>query len=127
MSNDHSTLIDEIRRLLAAPASGARAPSLSRMEETLTTGYARALALEAERTRIERRLGEAAAELREGDRTQTEELAELADRLNDAAGELSGLRGLLNTLRVRASDARFKARKARDSASGDCEPAQSRC
>jgi chromosome segregation ATPase len=123
MSSDNRALIDEIRRLLAAPASGSRAPSLSRLEETLTTGYARALALEAERSRLERRLGEAAAELTAGDDEQQQELALLAGRLSDAEGELSGLRGVLQTLRRRASDARRAARREREAAGTDCEPA----
>jgi hypothetical protein len=36
---------------------GADAPTLARLEETLTDGYAEALELETERLRIERRLG----------------------------------------------------------------------
>ncbi len=45
-------LYDEIRQLLAAPGNGSEAPPLARLEETLTSGYAHALALEAERWRI---------------------------------------------------------------------------
>ena len=51
---------EQIERLLTAPASGAEAPTLARMEDTLTEGYAQALALEAERWRLERRIGEVA-------------------------------------------------------------------
>lgn len=109
MSHHSPALIDEIRELLAAPLSGTRAPSLSRIEHTLTSGYARALALEAERTRIERRLGKVAATVREGD-GQAEAIASLAQRLTAADGELSSLRLLLESLRTRASDARLEAR-----------------
>jgi hypothetical protein len=42
---------DEIRDLLDAPPTGEAAPSLDHIEHTLTTGYATALALEAERSR----------------------------------------------------------------------------
>ena len=101
------TLFDEISQLLAAPADGADAPPLARLEDTLTAGYARALALEAERWRLERRIGEVAAALQdESSELRTDEIAKLAARLSDADGELSRLRGLLSTLRVRASDLR---------------------
>jgi hypothetical protein len=104
---DDSALYETITELLAAPREGAEAPPLAHLEETLTTGYARALALEAERSRIERRIGEVVARLRH-DRSElrTDEIASLAARLSDADGELSRLRGLLATLRMRASDLR---------------------
>jgi hypothetical protein len=47
----------QIEELLSADA-----PTLARMEDTLTEGYAKALALEAERWRLERRIGEVARE-----------------------------------------------------------------
>src|SRR2546425_10946894 len=53
----------QIRTLLDAPAYGAGAPPPSRVEDTLTAGYAHALALEAERRRLERRMADAAAQL----------------------------------------------------------------
>jgi hypothetical protein len=53
-------VVQRIEELLEAPATGASAPTLARLEETLTDGYAEALALEAERSRIERRIGEVA-------------------------------------------------------------------
>src|SRR5207247_1210232 len=52
----------KIEELLCAPTNGADAPTLAHMEETLTDGYARALLLEAERTRLERPPGQAAHE-----------------------------------------------------------------
>ena len=48
------------RRAPQRPQTGASAPTLARLEDTLTEGYARALALEAERWRLERRIGEVA-------------------------------------------------------------------
>ncbi len=51
-------MLQHIEQLLIAPASGATAPTLASLEDTLTEGYAKALALEAERWRLERRLGE---------------------------------------------------------------------
>jgi hypothetical protein len=100
-------LFEEITELLAAPSTGNEAPGLAHVEDTLTAGYARALALEAERWRIERRLGEVAAKLRD-DRSElkTDEIATLAERLSHADGELTRLRALLATLRTRASDLR---------------------
>jgi hypothetical protein len=71
-------LQDEIAQLLRLPEDGAGAPNLAMLERRLTDGYAEALSLEAERLRIERRLGE-------------------------VDGELARLRPLLQTLKARAS------------------------
>jgi hypothetical protein len=84
---------EQIQELL-----GAEEPTLARMEDTLTEGYARALALEAERWRLERRIGEVA---RDG-QTDLEELRSLGTRLTDADGELATLRTLLGRLHERA-------------------------
>jgi hypothetical protein len=89
---------EEIRTLLDAPRRGEDAPSIDDVEHTLTAGYARALALEAERWRLERRIGEVA---REGP-TDFEELRSLGTRLSRADGELVTLRNLLARLRERA-------------------------
>ncbi len=70
-------LQDELAQLLTLPADGEAAPTLATLERRLTDGYAEALALEAERLRIERRLGE-------------------------VDGELARLRPLLQTLQQRA-------------------------
>lgn len=113
MTDHMSPLFDEIRELLAAPAGGAGAPALAHIEDTLTSGYAQALALEAERWRIERRMGEVASQLRdESGLLRTEEIASLASRLSVADGELSHLRGLLASLRARASNQRLAESRA---------------
>jgi hypothetical protein len=91
----------QIEELLSADA-----PSLARMEDTLTEGYARALALEAERWRLERRIGEVA---REGRTDIGEELKSLGTLLTHADGELAKLRGLLGTLHERARRTRSSA------------------
>lgn len=97
-----------IEELLTAPRTGAGAPSLARMEDALTAGYAEALALEAERWRIERRLGEVA---RHHDASElADELRSLAKRLTSADGELARLRGLLGRLNERARSARGSPR-----------------
>jgi ABC-type phosphate transport system auxiliary subunit len=95
-------LRDEIAELLRLPENGAGAPSLDAIESTLTDGYAAALALEGERWRIERRLGEVA---RDADEVSAHcvaaELSELSDRLETADGELVSLRSLLRKLQAR--------------------------
>jgi len=94
---------EQIVELLRMPEAGAGAPSLARVEDTLTEGYARALALEAERLRIERRLGEVARDADRGDPTDVvESLAALSERLTIADSELVRLRSLLASLRDRA-------------------------
>lgn len=94
----------QIEELLSADA-----PTLARMEDTLTEGYARALALEAERWRLERRIGEVA---REGRTDIGEELKSLGTRLTRADGELTKLRSLLGTLHERARAARVATSRA---------------
>ncbi len=91
-------LLDEIHRLLAAPAEGPDAPELADVEHTLTTGYARVLTLEAERQRLERRVGQSDA----GDASA------VTERLATAAAEISRLRSLLEPLRERASTLRAR-------------------
>jgi hypothetical protein len=99
----------EIRTLLAAPADGAEAPELARIEDALTAGYAQALALEAERWRIERRIAEVAAELTDENADETSELKKLGRSLKQANGDLTSLRALLFSLRERASKVRAAA------------------
>jgi hypothetical protein len=94
-------MLQQIEELLSAEA-----PPLARMEETLTEGYARALALEAERWRLERRIGEVA---REGRDDIGEEIRSLGSRLTNADGKLAELRTLLGTLHERARSARHAA------------------
>lgn len=101
---------DDIRTLLEAPPTGEQAPSLDRIEHTLTAGYARALALEAERWRIERRLAAVASRL--GDEVTDEdasELAKLGHSLSVADHDLTHLRTLLTSLRTRADEIRATA------------------
>jgi hypothetical protein len=102
VTDETLTLFDEIRQLLAAPRSGADAPDRALLEHTLTSGYARALALEAEQSRIARTLESAAP----ADRRR------LADRLASAATELSSLRSLLQPLRARARERRLEESRA---------------
>jgi hypothetical protein len=94
--HDTQELSAEIVALLDAPSGGDGSPSLSDLEDTLTTGYARALALEAERARIERGLAGASGH----------DLVELRCRLDVVDRSLAELRRLLVPLRSRARAAR---------------------
>jgi hypothetical protein len=87
-------MVQQIEDLL-----NASAPSLAHVEDTLTEGYATALALEAERLRLQRRIGEVA---RCATGEQADELRSLGSRLTNADGELERLRSLLGTLYDRA-------------------------
>jgi hypothetical protein len=92
------TMLHQIEELLSADA-----PNLDTLESTLTEGYAQALALEAERWRLERRLGEVA---RSGGAEIGNEISSLGRRLTVADDELVKLRSLLGTLHERARTAR---------------------
>lgn len=112
MENDltrtQNTIVDEIQDLLAAAADEA-AP-LWKLEETLTSGYAHALALEGERLRLEHELEAKMSDLgNDGGRFRADELAQLARRISTADGDIGRLRSLLGTLRVRASALRGDA------------------
>jgi hypothetical protein len=102
--DDVLTLIARIDSLLDAPREqgGDSADVRAHIETTLTDGYARALALEAEHWRLQRKLGAIAAELAEGrGEPRTKELAALARRLKLADEELGGLRDTLAALKAR--------------------------
>src|SRR2546430_11130996 len=92
-------LRDEIADLLRMPEGGVGAPSLDAIESTLTDGYAEVLTLEAERSRIHRRLGEVARDA--GGETNLREFARLAKSLEAAERELERLRSLLSNLQAR--------------------------
>lgn len=100
-------LRDEIADLLRMPEHGAGAPSLDAIESTLTNGYAAKLELEAERWRIERRLGEVVRDASQ--RPDRRELARLSEQLETADGELATLRSLLRNLQARRRLARSAA------------------
>ncbi|MES1247702.1 MAG: hypothetical protein ABUS54_08520 [Actinomycetota bacterium] len=87
-------MVQQIEQLLRDDA-----PSLASVEDTLTEGYARALALEAERLRIEKRVVEVA---KDASADQAAELRRLGTRLTSADGEIEHLRSLLGTLADRA-------------------------
>jgi hypothetical protein len=104
--SDERTIFAEIEAVLADRDE----TRLDRLEHTLTSGYAAALALEAERWRIERRIAEAAALVRgRTDGERAAEIALLSESLSTADADLERLRGLLTTLRKRTTAARAAA------------------
>jgi chromosome segregation ATPase len=95
-------LLQQIRSLISASAR-----DIDQIERTLTDGYAHALSLEAERSRIERRMTEVTQGIQKGDTAKkARELAELSERLDGAHGDLTKLRALLGDLRRHADDVR---------------------
>ena len=90
-------LLTEITTLLDAPV-GRDDPE--RLERTLTDGYARALNLETEKSRLQRQMSRMSAA---GDRDAGAELVALARRLEAQDGSLDELRALLARLRERHS------------------------
>lgn len=95
-------MLTEIRSLLDVPADAGQPPRVV-VEDTLTSGYAYALALEGERLRIERRLRELLrSDASPNARARLEEIAELTRLLAVADGELAGVRALLSSLRAQA-------------------------
>jgi hypothetical protein len=102
---DFASLCDELGLLIDAPPAGddhARA----QLERTLTDGYAHALLLEGTRLRLERQIGDVAAQVSVATRgARTEELQELSARLTSTSNDLKHLRRLLATLRRRGSAA----------------------
>ena len=103
MPGQRTHLIEDINSLLARePAS----TTLATVEDTLTTGYAHALALEAQQLRLERGLWRLACELDADAPSQAAEARELAGLLAGVESELRQLRLLLMTLRDRARELR---------------------
>jgi hypothetical protein len=95
-------VLTEIRSLLDVSAN-AEQPPRAIVEDTLTTGYAHALALEGDRLRIERRLRALLrSEPGTSARVRMEEIAELTRLLAGTDRELAGLRALLSSLRAQA-------------------------
>jgi hypothetical protein len=107
MRNELPLLLGRIRDLLEDTQGPASDALLAEIEHTLTDGYARALTIEGERIRVERRISELARELT--DLAQAQELGELAERLKQTDAELDGLRGLLGALSDRADAVRAAA------------------
>jgi ABC-type phosphate transport system auxiliary subunit len=98
MSEDTALLIGRVSDLLG-DSGGA-------VERTLTDGYAGALALEAERVRLERRFAALTAALADDqDSERLDELTALQHRISRTDEELSELRAVLAHVRKRLTAA----------------------
>jgi hypothetical protein len=101
---------NHIRTLLDAPEAGDGAPTLAHIEDLLTAGYARAMAIEGEQWRLQRRLVDVAVRLAEEyNELQARELRKLARELRDVEEDLAGIQALIRSLRARANEARDAA------------------
>jgi predicted nucleic acid-binding Zn-ribbon protein len=103
-------LLNRIHGLLGEPAPGTAAPPLATLEDTLTTGYAAVLELEAERLRLQRdivlvvrKMSVVAA------RTHADEIRALEDRIARVDRRLANLRAELIPLKQRVSKIRALA------------------
>ncbi len=95
-------LLERICALLDDPTR-----DLDQIEGTLTDGYAKALSLEAEGWRLERRVSVLSQEIEQGDIVaNARDLADVARRLERNGEDLAELRRLLAELRRFADDAR---------------------
>ena len=102
-------MLSQIDELLNAPTTGASAPSLERLEDTLTDGYAQALALEGECWRLERQLAKVVRAVGgpEPDiSSAAEEISTITQRIARAEEELASLRDRLGSLQDRTRSMR---------------------
>src|SRR5262245_1967781 len=104
---DLAPLLERITGLLKNRSADPGKPLVTEMEDTLTDGYARALQLEGERMRIERRIGELAHSVDSA--AQADELKALAAHLRDTDAEIDGLRGQLGALQKHLEEVRAAA------------------
>jgi len=95
---DSIPLLETQIRTLLEPPAGAGRPPRDAVEQTLTTGYAYALRLDAERLRVERRLRAAVRAAVPDVVARDDAVFELAR----VGQELAHLRSLLSTLRAQA-------------------------
>ncbi|TMK69581.1 MAG: hypothetical protein E6G50_11675 [Actinobacteria bacterium] len=101
---------NHIRTLLEAPEAGEGAPTLAHIEDLLTAGYARAMAIEGEQWRIQRRIVDVALQLADDfNELQACELRRLAHDLREVESDLAGIGALIRSLRARANDVRANA------------------
>jgi len=107
MGHDLASLVSRIRGMLDPRSPDPGQPLLTEMEHTLTDGYARALELEGERLRLERRIGELASRIEGLD--EAGELRVLAQRLRNADENLASLRDVLGELQQRVEAERTAA------------------
>ena len=107
-------MLTQLDELLNAPTTGASAPSLERLEDTLTDGYAQALALEGECWRLERQLAkvvQTVAGPAPDVSSAAEEISTLTQRITRAEAELTSLRHRLGSLQDRTRSMRRAQRE----------------
>jgi hypothetical protein len=93
-----------IRTLLEAPEVGDDAPALAHIEHLLTSGYARAMEIEGEQWRLQRRVVDVALRLAdEYNELHARELRKVARELRKVNEDLVRIRALIRSLRARAS------------------------
>jgi hypothetical protein len=98
-------MTDVVEQIQAVLSASTR--DLDEIERTLTDGYARALSLEAEKWRLEKRMTEVTSGIGRGDTVKkARELAALSERLQGNASDLTTLRALLVQLRRHADGVR---------------------
>lgn len=106
MPQQLTSVTARLHRLLVALERGDH-PGRARVEETLTDGYAWALRLDAECTRLERSIGDLAGELgNDVGGAKARELSARARRLERVRAEHGELRALLSSLRAEAAEAK---------------------
>ena len=106
MPVDLTGLLDQIDAVLAQTPRSTKA-DLDDIERTLTDGYASAMALEAERWRVERKIAEVARLIGNGDvANSAAELSDLSQTLATTDVELGALRSRLAELRQYAEAVR---------------------
>lgn len=106
MPNQLASVRERLEDMLSALEEG-HDPGRIVLENTLTDGYAWALKLDAECSRLERSIGTLASELdhSSGER-QARELSSAARRLARSKRDLAALRSLLSALRTEAAEAK---------------------
>jgi hypothetical protein len=95
-------LMAQISALLAK-ADGEDDPA--QLERTLTDGYAKALSLEAERWRLQQRIGQMTAAAARGESASRAELAAATRLLESQEGDIADLRAALSRLQQRHASA----------------------
>ncbi len=104
MADDLDFLLERIRALIDAIDAGARLPR-NEVEPTLTDGYARALTLDAECLRLERRIEVLTWEVAEGRDVPAGTLSGLLRRLHETEQQSVDLRAMLAPLRALVTQA----------------------